>query len=105
MHRVERGNQELRTLKKNPKEDYEHKFECLLCKEEFDGCEEMNHHMDNKHEGRWKHGDPDVISEGDEYDESSSSSDLESEDSFENNFSDDKETESDQGDSDSDTEA
>ena len=86
--------------------DHEHKFECLLSKEEFDGSEEMNHHMDEKHEGRWKHGDPDVISEGDEYDESSSSSDIESEDSFENDdFSDDKETESDQGDSDSDTEA
>ena len=104
MHRVNKENTEPRTSKKVTKEDYGQTFECKLCREEFIGSEEMNHHMDQMHEGRWKYGDSDVISEGDEYVESSSSSYIETDESFENEeFTDNEATESDH--SDSDTEA
>jgi hypothetical protein len=39
----------------------------------------MNNHMDDQHEGRWKFGDKDVIQEFDEISESNSDSSLEEE--------------------------
>ena len=36
----------------------------------FNNVEEMNLHMDSEHSGRWKYGDPDVVFEGDDYNES-----------------------------------
>jgi uncharacterized C2H2 Zn-finger protein len=59
------------------------KLECGLCVLEFVSLEKMDDHMDEKHSGRWKLGDSDVVFEGDEYEDSSefSSSDEFTEDS------------------------
>jgi hypothetical protein len=51
--------------------------EIILCVLDFETLDEMDEHMDEKHQGRWKLSDPDVIFEVDDYEESleSSSSD------------------------------
>jgi hypothetical protein len=46
------------------------KLECGLCDVDFHSVEEMNQHMDEEHEGRWKFDDPDVVMLGDDYEES-----------------------------------
>ena len=43
-----------------------------MCVIDFENIDEMNAHMDNIHEGRWKYGDPDVVFEGEDYEESES---------------------------------
>ena len=52
------------------------KFECVMCRIDFQCIDEMDGHMDETHEGRRKLRDPDVIREGDEYEESSSDDSL-----------------------------
>lgn len=46
------------------------KLECGMCVRNFVSLEEMDEHMDDTHGGRWKLGDPDVVFEGDSYEES-----------------------------------
>ena len=46
---------------------------CGLCVIDFETVSEMDDHMDANHGGRWKLGDPDVVFEGDDYEESSES--------------------------------
>ena len=41
-----------------------------MCEIDFEFSSSMNSHMDEKNGGRWKFGDPDVIYERDEYEES-----------------------------------
>jgi hypothetical protein len=48
------------------------KLECGLCEMDFASIEYMDNHMDERHQGRWKLNDPDVVWEGESYDESSS---------------------------------
>ena len=48
------------------------KIECGLCEMDFAAIEYMDKHMDEMHQGRWKLNDPDVVWEGESYDESSS---------------------------------
>ena len=45
-------------------------LKCGLCVLDFVTLDQMDDHMDEKHSGRWKLSDPDVIFEGDEYQES-----------------------------------
>ena len=59
----------LKTLKVN---QY-HQVKCGICVIDFESIEEMDEHMDIEHGGRWKLGDPDVVFEGDSYEESSES--------------------------------
>ena len=40
-------------------------FKCDLRRINFETLENMDNHMDNVHEGRWKKYDPDVLREGD----------------------------------------
>ena len=42
-----------------------------MCEMDFNSVEYMDSHMDDKHEGRWKINDPDIIYEGESYSESS----------------------------------
>ena len=42
-----------------------------MCKVDFQSINEMDNHMDDKHEGRWKKYDSDVIREGDKESDSS----------------------------------
>ena len=51
-------------------EDSGPNYTCVLCKVDFKFVEEMDQHMDDMHEGRWKIGDEDAIWEGDDYEES-----------------------------------
>ena len=46
-------------------------FTCGLCNISFECVEDMDKHMDETHEGRWKLYDDDVILEGEDYEESS----------------------------------
>ena len=48
-------------------------FEYGICVMNFVSLKEMDEHKDQVHEGRWKLGDPDVINEGNSYQESSKS--------------------------------
>ena len=41
-------------------------FACIMCRIDFKSIDEMDNHMDDKHGGRWKKYDPDVLREGDE---------------------------------------
>ena len=50
------------------------KQECNLCVMKFKSVEFMDMHMDENHGGRWKFSDPDVIFEGDDYEDESSES-------------------------------
>ena len=45
-------------------------FSCMMCRLDFISLLEMDNHMDERHEGRWKKYDPDVLREGDEESES-----------------------------------
>ena len=55
------------------------KLKCGLCEVRFVSLDKMDDHMDTQHDGRWKYGDPDVVLEGDDYEEGSSSDDVTSE--------------------------
>ena len=81
---IHRANEVKETVPKeiDPfKNNQNRKLECGLCAVEFMSLDRMDEHMDEMHQGRWKLGDPDVVFEGDEYDESLESSDEESVDS------------------------
>ena len=86
-----------------PKENFaskvspKRKLECGLCILNFNCIEEMNSHMDCFHEGRWKYGDPDVVFEGDDYEESESESEYSSTEESNTNSSDEDGSESQSG--------
>ena len=65
-------------------------FSCGLCDIIFDSIEDINNHMDDRHQGRWKLGDEDFIMLGDDY----ASSDEYSKTDEEISFSEDSETQS-----------
>jgi hypothetical protein len=69
-HRTQRIKS--RTEPSLPKVHPNRKLECGMCVIDFENIDEMNAHMDNIHEGRWKYGDPDVVFEGEDYEESES---------------------------------
>ena len=58
------------------------KLECGMCVLEFQSVEDMDNHMDENHEGRWKINDPDVVYKGEYYDENAS-------DNYDTDFDDD----------------
>ena len=69
-HRTQRIKS--RTEPSLPKVHPKRKLECGMCVIDFENIDEMNAHMDDIHEGRWKYGDPDVVFEGEDYEESES---------------------------------
>ena len=82
----QRFHQMNKSKEKEPLENFQQiypnrKQECNLCQLKFESIESMDVHMDDFHQGRWKINDPDVVWEGESYDESISES---SESEFEN---------------------
>ena len=63
------------TTKEKPQKIIPSSFKCELCEINFNEVNHQHEHMDEKHGGRWKYGDKDIIYEGDEYEETDSCSD------------------------------
>ena len=74
-HREEQIHEKHRLEDESTKDKFMHnirKLECGMCVLEFQSVEDMDNHMDENHEGRWKINDPDVVYEGESYDENAS---------------------------------
>ena len=70
----QRFHQMNKSKEKKPLENFQQiypnrKQECNLCQLKFESIESMDVHMDDFHKGRWKINDPDVVWEGESYDE------------------------------------
>ena len=71
------------------------KLDCGMCRMDLTSVENMDSHMDDKHEGRWKINDPDIVYDGESCSESSTDSSVTDDDEDESNtVSEDSETQS-----------
>ena len=72
------------SAKNIPKHFKNRKLECGMCEMDFNSVEYMDSHMDDKHEGRWKINDPDIIYEGESYSDSSTDTSVTDDEDDEN---------------------